>query len=187
MFDIPIAGPLLSTGMSEIAKAIADRQSEIDRLQAEIQSLEQILPRPSRRGSAERCRPRRRRRGIGAHDRLLVRTEEEGRQEVGAPPILKPPTAALDDGGGQLRFFAESVRRAHRPAKTLAHLLTTKYRTCRLAAWGLRLFAGQGAQIRQRGRRDTRHGAYCKPHRLRPRAGLPLAADAPTAGGHPVI
>ena len=46
MFDIPIAGPLLSTGMSEIAQAIADRQSEIDRLQAEIKALtdvEQIL------------------------------------------------------------------------------------------------------------------------------------------------
>ena len=46
VFDIPIAGPLLSTGMSEIAQAIADRQSEIDRLQAEIKALtdvEQIL------------------------------------------------------------------------------------------------------------------------------------------------
>ena len=41
--------------------------------------------------------------GIGAQDRLLGRTEEEGRQEVGAPPTLKPPAAApdaaLDDGG----------------------------------------------------------------------------------------
>ena len=46
VFDIPIAGSLLSTGMSEIAQAIADRQSEIDRLQAEIKALtdvEQIL------------------------------------------------------------------------------------------------------------------------------------------------
>ena len=46
LFDIPIAGSLLSTGMSEIAQAIADRQSEIDRLQAEIKALtdvEQIL------------------------------------------------------------------------------------------------------------------------------------------------
>ena len=46
LFDIPIAGSLLSTGMSEIAQAIADRQSEIDRLKAEIKALtdvEQIL------------------------------------------------------------------------------------------------------------------------------------------------
>ena len=46
MFDIPIAGSLLSSAMSEIAQAIANRQSEIDRLQAEIKALtdvEQIL------------------------------------------------------------------------------------------------------------------------------------------------
>ena len=44
--DIPIAGSLLSSAMSEIAQAIANRQSEIDRLQAEIKALtdvEQIL------------------------------------------------------------------------------------------------------------------------------------------------
>ena len=33
--DLPIAGSLLSSAMSEIAQAIANRQSEIDRLQAE--------------------------------------------------------------------------------------------------------------------------------------------------------
>ena len=46
MIDIPIAGPLLSIAMSVIAQAIADRHSEIDRLQAEIKALtdvEQIL------------------------------------------------------------------------------------------------------------------------------------------------
>ena len=46
MIDIPLAGPLLSSFMSVIAQAIADRQSEIDRLQAEIKALtdvEQIL------------------------------------------------------------------------------------------------------------------------------------------------
>ena len=37
--DIPIAGSLLSIAMSEIAQAIANRQSEIDRLQAEIASI----------------------------------------------------------------------------------------------------------------------------------------------------
>ena len=44
--DIPIAGSLLSSAMNEIAQAIANRQSEIDRLQAEIKALtdvEQIL------------------------------------------------------------------------------------------------------------------------------------------------
>ena len=44
--DIPIAGSLLSSAMSEIAQAIANRQNEIDRLQAEIKALtdvEQIL------------------------------------------------------------------------------------------------------------------------------------------------
>ena len=47
VFDIPTAGPLLSIVMSAIAQAIANRQSEIDRLQAEIKALtdvEQILP-----------------------------------------------------------------------------------------------------------------------------------------------
>ena len=46
MFDIPTAGPLLSIVMSAIAQAIANRQSESDRLQAEIKALtdvEQIL------------------------------------------------------------------------------------------------------------------------------------------------
>ena len=111
--------------MSEIAQAIADRQSEIDRLKAEIKALtdvEQILgaSAPAARSTSRRsssppkaaaaadkseAKPARKRRemsaggeegGIGAHDRLLGRTEEEGRQEVGAPPILKPPTAAHD-------------------------------------------------------------------------------------------
>ena len=36
VIDIPITGPLLSIAMSVIAQAIADRQSEIDRLEAEI-------------------------------------------------------------------------------------------------------------------------------------------------------
>ena len=40
--DIPIAGPLLSSTMSVIAQAIADRQSEIDRLQAEIKPLTDV-------------------------------------------------------------------------------------------------------------------------------------------------
>ena len=40
--DIPIAGPLLSSTMSVIAQAIADRQSEIDRLQAEIKALTDV-------------------------------------------------------------------------------------------------------------------------------------------------
>ena len=63
--DISLAGPLLSSFMSDIAQAIADRQSEIDRLQAEIKALtdvEQILgasapPSPrstSRRSSSTR-------------------------------------------------------------------------------------------------------------------------------------
>ena len=46
VFDIPTAGPLLSIVMSAIAQAIANRQSESDRLQAEIKALtdvEQIL------------------------------------------------------------------------------------------------------------------------------------------------
>ena len=46
VIDIPHRRPLLSTTMSVIAQAIADRQSEIDRLQAEIKALtdvEQIL------------------------------------------------------------------------------------------------------------------------------------------------
>ena len=61
--DIPIAGPLLSSTMSVIAQAIADRQGEIDRLQAEIKALtdvEQLLgasapaPRPASRRSSPR-------------------------------------------------------------------------------------------------------------------------------------
>ena len=38
--DIPIAGSLLSSAMNEIAQAIANRQSAIDRLQAEIKGLD---------------------------------------------------------------------------------------------------------------------------------------------------
>ena len=61
--DIPIAGPLLSSTMSVIAQAIADRQSEIDRLQAEIQALtdvEQILgtSAPAARSASRRSSPR---------------------------------------------------------------------------------------------------------------------------------
>ena len=106
--------------MSVIAQAIADRQGEIDRLQAEIKALtdvEQLLgasapaarsasrrssPRKATAASAEsqpEVKPQRKRRemsaaekksGIGAHDRLLGRTEEEGGQEV-APPAHRGP------------------------------------------------------------------------------------------------
>ena len=40
--DIPIAGSLLSSAMNEIAQAIANRQSAIDRLQAEIKALTDV-------------------------------------------------------------------------------------------------------------------------------------------------
>ncbi len=61
--DIPIAGPLLSSTMSVIAQAIADRQSEIDRLQAEIKALtdvEQLLgaSAPAVRSESRRSSPR---------------------------------------------------------------------------------------------------------------------------------
>ena len=42
VIDIPITGPLLSIAMSVIAQAIADRQSEIDRLEAEIKALSDV-------------------------------------------------------------------------------------------------------------------------------------------------
>ncbi len=104
----------------KIAQAIANRQSEIDRLQAEIKALtdvEQILgaSAPAARSTSRRSssptkaaaaadsksepKPARKRRemsaaenegGIGAHDRLLGRTEEEGGQEV-APPAHRGP------------------------------------------------------------------------------------------------
>ena len=60
LVDISLTGPLLSSRMSDIAQAIADRQSEIDRLQAEIKALtdvEQILgasPPPSPRSTSRR-------------------------------------------------------------------------------------------------------------------------------------
>ena len=107
--------------MNEIAQAIANRQSAIDRLQAEIKALtdvEQILgasaPKPrstARRSSSpptkaaaaadskSEAKPARKapgdvgrgeEGGIGAHDRLLGRTEEEGGQEV-APPAHRGP------------------------------------------------------------------------------------------------
>ena len=61
--DIPIAGPLLSSTMSVIAQAIADRQGEIDRLQAEIKALtdvEQLLgaSAPAARSASRRSSPR---------------------------------------------------------------------------------------------------------------------------------
>ena len=59
VFDISITGPLLSIVMSVVAQAIADRQSTIDRLQAEIKALtavEQILgaPAPASRSTSRR-------------------------------------------------------------------------------------------------------------------------------------
>ena len=54
--DIPIAGSLLSSAMNEIAQAIANRQSEIDRLQARqvVLSARLVDPR-GRRGSEAMC------------------------------------------------------------------------------------------------------------------------------------
>ena len=60
LVDISLTGPLLSSRMSDIAQAIADRQSEIDRLQAEIKALtdvEQMLGASA--GPAARSTPRR--------------------------------------------------------------------------------------------------------------------------------
>ena len=60
LVDISLTGPLLSSFMSVIAQAIADRQSEIDHLQAEIKALtdvEQILTAsapPSSRSTSRR-------------------------------------------------------------------------------------------------------------------------------------
>ena len=94
VIDSPIAGPLLSNTMSVIAQAIADRQTEIDRLQAEIKALtdvEQILgaaapeARPkSRRSSSPRkaaaaapeskaeAKPERKRREMSAAEKKAV-------------------------------------------------------------------------------------------------------------------
>ena len=94
LVDISLTGPLLSSRMSDIAQAIADRQSEIDRLQAEIKALtdvEQILgasappsPRPpSRRSSSTRkpaapaesksdAKPERKRRPMTAAEKQAV-------------------------------------------------------------------------------------------------------------------
>ena len=60
LVDISLTGPLLSSRMSDIAQAIADRQSEIDRLQAEIKALtdvEEMLgasARPAARSTSRR-------------------------------------------------------------------------------------------------------------------------------------
>ena len=96
LVDIALTGPLLSSRMSDIAQAIADRQSEIDRLQAEIKALtdvEQILgpsapPSPrstSRRSSSTRkpaaasaaesksdAKPERKRRPMTAAEKTAV-------------------------------------------------------------------------------------------------------------------
>ena len=91
--DIPIAGPLLSSTMSVIAQAIANRQSQIARLQAESKTLTDCRADPGSLstggalfGSAVLADEGRRRRGeeggIEVHDRLLVGTEEVNRQEV---------------------------------------------------------------------------------------------------------
>ena len=87
--DIPVAGPLLSSTMSVIAQAIADRQGEIDRLQAEIKALtdvEQLLgasapaarrssPRKATAASAEsqpEVKPQRKRREMTAAEKKAV-------------------------------------------------------------------------------------------------------------------
>ena len=65
LVDISLTGPLLSSRMSDIAQAIADRQSEIDRLQAEIKALtdvEEMLgasARPASRSTSRRSSSRR--------------------------------------------------------------------------------------------------------------------------------
>ena len=64
LVDISLTGPLLSSRMSDIAQAIADRQSEIDRLQAEIKALtdvEEMLgasARPASRSTSRRSSSR---------------------------------------------------------------------------------------------------------------------------------
>ena len=64
LVDISLTGPLLSSFMNVIAQAIADRQSELDRLQAEIKALtdvEEMLgasARPSSRSTSRRSSSR---------------------------------------------------------------------------------------------------------------------------------
>ena len=89
--DITTARPVISATMSDIAQAIADRQNEIDRLQAEIKALsdvEQMLeasapaPRTSRRGSSRKktaatesgpdAKPERKRRPMTAAEKEAV-------------------------------------------------------------------------------------------------------------------
>ena len=141
--------------MSEIAQAIANRQSEIDRLQAEIKALtdvEQILgaSAPAARSTSRRSssptkaaaaadsksepKPARKRRemsapeeegGIGAHDRLLGRTEEEGGQEV-APPAHRGP------GRDGSRLTEPRFYPTHHPAAAVAQAVRGRRRSRQL-------------------------------------------------------
>ena len=106
-FDICAARPVISVAMSAIAQAIADRQNAIDRLSrdqgvdrcradawsvragAGLRASALLAEEDRRRGEQARGQAAKKapaadgqgeEGGIGAHDRLLGRTEEEGRE-----------------------------------------------------------------------------------------------------------
>ena len=89
VIDIPIAGPLLSIAMSVIAQAIADRQNEIDRLQAEIKALtdvEQILgaSAPPSRSTSRRSSSPRKAAAAAAPESTPESTPERKRRKMSA-------------------------------------------------------------------------------------------------------
>ena len=111
VIDIPIAGPLLSIAMSVIAQAIADRQSEIDRLQAEIKALtdvEQILG-----ASAPPSRPTSRR---SSSPRKAAAAATESKSEV-APERKRRKMSAAEKKAVSERMTAYWAERKKKAAK----------------------------------------------------------------------
>ena len=86
--DIPVAGRLLSSTMSVIAHAIADRQGEIDRLQAAIKALtdvEQLLGASApAAGSASRRSSRRKATAAAAESQPEVKPQRKRREMTAA-------------------------------------------------------------------------------------------------------
>lgn len=86
--DRLLAGLLLSTDMSVIAQAIADREAEIERLQAEIKSLtdvEQLLG----SSAAPSARPRR-----SSRSRTAATATAESKADAKPPRQRRPMSAA---------------------------------------------------------------------------------------------
>ena len=108
--DRLLAGLLLSTDMSVIAQAIADREAEIERLHAEIKSLtdvEQLLG----SSAAPSARPRR-----SSRSRTAATATAESKADA-KPPRQRRPMSAAEKKAVSERMTAYWAERRKKAAK----------------------------------------------------------------------